>query len=201
MEKKSISLYGYVYECENLKRKDMELDKVIEKRRSIRSFDAGLPVDIELVKQAVAAAQMAPTWKNSQTGRYYVISGKEILEKFKEECLHPYNAKNSAGAPVLIVTSYVGNVSGFKRDGSQDNELGNEWGAYDLGLQNANLLLKAAELGLSTLVMGLRDADRIREMLAVPENEIIVSVIAVGYAATEAERPVRKPIGEIVKFY
>ncbi len=179
----------------------MELDKVIEKRQSIRNFDPEHPVDVESVKQAVAAAQMAPTWKNSQTGRYYVVMEKETLAKFKEECLHPYNAKNSAGAPVLVVTSYVGNVSGFRKDGSQDNELGNEWGAYDLGLQNANLLLKATELGLSTLVMGLRDADKIREMLGVPENEIIVSVIAMGYPAAEPERPMRKPIEEIVKFF
>ncbi len=179
----------------------MELDKVIEKRQSIRSFDAERQVDIELVKQAVAAAQMAPTWKNSQTGRYHLVAGKEILAKFREECLHPYNAKNSAGAPVLIVTSYVGNVSGFRKDGSRDNELGNEWGAYDLGLQNANLLLKATELGLSTLVMGLRDSDKIREMLQIPSEEIIVSVIAVGYAAVEAERPARKGIDEIMKIY
>ncbi len=181
--------------------KDMELDKVIEKRQSIRSFDAERSVDVELVKQAIAAAQMAPTWKNSQTGRYYVVMENDVLAKFKEVCLHPYNAKNSAGAPVVIVTSYVRNISGFKRDGSQDNELGNEWGAYDLGLQNANLLLKATELGLSTLVMGLRDADKIREMLGIPAEESIVSVIAMGYAAVEAERPVRKSLEEVVKFY
>ncbi len=178
----------------------MELDKVIEKRQSVRSFD-GRPVDVELVKQAIAAAQMAPTWKNSQTGRYYVITEQANLDRFRAECLHPYNAKNSAEATALIVTSYVGNISGFRKDGSQDNELGNEWGAYDLGLQNANLLLKATELGLSTLVMGLRDADKIREMLGVPENEIIVSVIALGYPETVAERPVRKPLEEIVKYY
>ncbi len=179
----------------------MELDRVIEKRQSIRSFDAEKAVDAELVRLAVAAAQMAPTWKNSQTGRYYVIMERENLVKFKEECLHPYNAKNSAGAPVIIVTTYVRNVSGFRKDGSQDNELGNEWGAYDLGLQNANLLLKATELGLSSLVMGLRDAEKIREMLSIPEEEAVVSVIALGYPAVEVERPPRKPLEEIVKFY
>ncbi len=179
----------------------MELDRIIEKRQSIRSFAAGRSVDIELVKKALEAAQMAPTWKNSQTGRYYIISDAEKLVQFKAECLHPYNAKNSEGAPVLIVTSYVGGISGFRRDGSQDNELGNEWGAYDLGLQNAILLLKAAELGLSTLVMGLRDADRIRTMLNVPEDEIIVSVIALGYAAVEPERPPRKPLEEVARFH
>ncbi len=179
----------------------MELDKVIEKRQSIRSFDAERKVDVELVKQAIAAAQMAPTWKNSQTGRYYVVADPEKLAQFKADCLHPYNAKNSAGAPILIVTTYVRNISGFKRDGSQDNELGNEWGAYDLGLQNALLLLKATELGLDSLVMGLRDADKIKVMLEIPEEESVMSVIALGYRADVTERPARKNQEEIAKIY
>ncbi len=179
----------------------MELDKIIEKRQSIRNFDAGRPVDIESVKLMIEAAQMAPSWKNSQTGRYYVVTEKDNVARFREECLHPYNAKNTAGAPVLVVTTFVGGISGFRRDGSRDTELGNEWGAYDLGLQNANLILKAAELGLSTLIMGLRDADRIREMLNIPSDEIIVSVIALGYAASTPERPARKALEEVVKFY
>ncbi len=179
----------------------MKLNEILESRRSVRSYDETRAVDRETVEAVIAAAQEAPTWKNSQTGRYHVILEKENLEKFKAECLHPYNAKNSAAAPVLIVTTFVKNVSGYRRDGSQDTELENEWGAYDLGLQNANLLLKATELGLSTLVMGLRDAGRIREMLEIPEEEIIVSVIALGYGAADPERPVRKNLADIVKFY
>ncbi len=179
----------------------MELNKVLENRRSVRSYDGTRAVDRETVEKVIAAAQEAPTWKNTQTGRYYAVMKGETLEKFKAECLHPYNAKNSAAAPVLIVTTFVKNVSGFRKDGSRDNELGNEWGAYDLGLQNANLLLKATELGLGTLVMGLRDADRIREMLGIPEEETIVSVIALGYGAVEPERPARKGLEEIVKFF
>ncbi len=179
----------------------MKLNEILESRRSVRSFDETRAVGRETVEAVIAAAQEAPSWKNTQTGRYYVIMEKENLERFKAECLHPYNAKNVAAAPVLIVTSFVRDVSGFKRDGSRDTELENEWGAYDLGLQNANILLKATELGLSTLVMGLRDADKIREMLDVPSDEIIVSVIGLGYGAVEPERPVRKNLDEIVKFH
>ena len=78
-----------------------------------------------------------------------------------------------------------------RRTATADNELGNGWGCYDLGLQNENLVLKAADLGLSTLIMGLREADRLREILNIPETETIVSVIAVGKAAEEPIRPHR----------
>ena len=49
--------------------------------------------------------------------------------------------------------------------------------------------------------MGLRDADKIREVLAIPETETVVAVIAVGRAAEEPARPRRKDVQDIVKFY
>ena len=36
---------------------------------------------------------------------------------------------------------------------------------YDLGLANENLLLKAAEMGIGTLVMGIRDEKKLHEIL------------------------------------
>ena len=81
------------------------------------------------------------------------------------------------------------------------NEAGDGWGYYDLGLQNENLLLKAAELGLDTLVMGIRDGEALRELLNIPDSENVVSVIAVGYRGQEPpERPKRKELDAVAKF-
>ena len=93
------------------------------------------------------------------------------------------------------------NRSGFKQDGTADNELENGWGCYDLGLQNANLVLKAEELGYGTLIIGIRDAQKIREVLSVPKEETIVSVIAVGIPAEEPNRPKRKDTEDMVRFF
>ena len=101
----------------------------------------------------------------------------------------------------LIVTTFVHNRAGFQTDGTPDNEIGNGWGCYDLGLQNENLILKATELGLSTLIMGLRDGDKIREMLSIPESETIVSVIAVGKADEEPSRPRRRELEDVLKLF
>jgi nitroreductase len=124
-----------------------------------------------------------------------------VLSQFKEPCLPPFPARNAADAPVLIVTTFVEKDSGFNPDGEPTNELGNGWGFYDLGLHNENMILKARDLGLDTLVMGIRDADKIRAMLHIPAEEIVVSVIAVGYAAHEAKMPPRKSVDEILKFF
>ena len=102
---------------------------------------------------------------------------------------------------MLIVTTYVKNVAGFENDGTPTNELGNGWGAYDLGLQSENLVLSARARGLDTLVMGIRKADKLREELSIPEEEEVVSVISLGYRDIEPQMPKRKELSEIAKFF
>lgn len=177
----------------------MELNEAMAKRRSIRAYQKKT-VDKEVIDQLVEAAILAPTWKNSQTGRYHVVTSKEMLDKVRAEGLAAFNAENCKDAPVLIVTSFVSNRSGFEKDGTPSNELGNGWGCYDLGLQNQNLLLKATELGLSTLVMGIRDADKLREILSIPQEETIVSVISVGYGDADPAMPKRKAIADVTTY-
>lgn len=178
----------------------MDFSQLLEARRSVRCYDAERSVTREQINELVAAAIQAPSWKNSQTARYYCVLGGELRERFAAECLPEFNAKNCAGA-ALLVTAFVANRSGFSRDGRPDNECGNGWGFYDLGLHNENLVLKAADMGLATLIMGIRDAERIRSFLGIPETETIVSVIAVGYPAQTPEKPKRKSPEEIVKFF
>ena len=140
----------------------MEFDALLEQRRSIRRYQAQ-PVGKEQIEQMIEAAIQAPTWKNSQTGRYHVVMSQPLLDQLKEQGLARFNAENTHDAPVLIVTTFVKDRSGFEKNGQPSNELGNGWGAYDLGLHDANLILKARELGLDTLIMGIRDADALRE--------------------------------------
>lgn len=178
----------------------MSLDQIIKQRRSIRKYKKK-PVSNEQIQLLIQAAVEAPSWKNSQTARYHVITSQPLLNEFKERCLPEFNQENCKDAPVLIVTTFIKNRSGFERDGTASNELANGWGCYDLGLHNQNMILKATELGLSTLIMGIRDENKIREMLNIPAEETIVSVIALGYKDIEVDRPKRKSVDDICKFY
>ena len=177
----------------------MEFQNLIEKRRTVRKYAEGKRVSKEDIFTMIKAAQEAPSWKNSQTGRYYCIMNEKDVKQFRRECLPEMNAGKCENA-VLLVSTFVHNRAGFQKDGTADNELGNGWGCYDLGLQNENLILKAEELGYGTLIMGIRDADKIREFCSVPETETVVAVIAVGVPGEEPGRPKRKDTEEIVKF-
>lgn len=175
-------------------------DKIIHERRSIRRYEANKKVPREIVEQLIAAAIEAPSWKNQQTSRYYVVMSSEMREKLKA-CLWSQNQITVKDAPVLIVTTFVKGIVGFEKDGTPSNELEDGWGIYDLGLHNALLLLKATDLGLDSIVLGLRDAEAIRALLNIPNEETVVSVIGIGYRCQDSIRPHRKEIADIAKFY
>lgn len=180
----------------------MNFQETLEKRRSVRNYIADKEIDKDTINKLIQAASLAPSWKNSQTGRYYCVMSKDMLIKFRETCLPEFNTNNTINASAYIVTTFVKDRAGFDRtSGMPVNKAGNGWGFYDLGLQNENLVLKAKDMGLDTLIMGIRDEEKIREMLSIPEEQIIVSVIAVGYSDAKPDMPKRKDTEEIVSFF
>ena len=176
----------------------MEFQELIRARRSVRSYRAG--ICHEDLEKILRQAQQAPSWKNQQTSRCYAVETPEKLEAFREAVLPSFNRHSSAGA-ALIVTTYVKNVVGFSDSGEPANEIGNGWGAYDLGLHDAYLTLAASDAGYDTLIMGLRDTDAIRAALGIPENEEVMSVIAIGKRAADPSAQRRKELDEVVKFF
>lgn len=177
----------------------MEFQNLIESRRSVRKY-ADKEVTREQVEEIIRAAQEAPSWKNQQTSKYYCVLSKEKREEIRTTCFPSFNEQRSLNA-ALIVTAYEKNNVGFDDNGQPINELGNGWGCYDLGLQNMIFMLKARELGLDTLVMGIRDGQKLRAALNIPENEEIGAVLALGYADEEPKKPRRRELSDIAKIF
>lgn len=174
-------------------------DDIVASRRSVRNYEASTSISEEQVRTLIATTMEAPTWANTQTTRYYVAMSEEKVAAVKE-LIGQGNARNTANAPVMIVSTFVKGQSGFGR-GNPANEVGDGWGAYDNGLSNAYLILKAREQGFDTLIMGMRDSDGLRKLFDIPENEQVMAVISLGKRASDPRRPDRKPIDDIVKFY
>ena len=173
-------------------------DEVLTSRRSVRSYDASKKISEAEVRELITAAQEAPSWANQQPTKYYVAISKEKLAAVQD--MVGGNKERIKDAPVLIVSTFERGKSGFFQ-GNQTNEVGDGWGAYDNGLSNCYLILKARAMGFDSLIMGMREADKLRELFAIPESETIMAVISLGYRAEEPNRPERKPLDEIVKFY
>lgn len=180
----------------------MDFNTVASTRRSVRHFKASelnFEQREEKIKEAIDFVRVnAPSWKNSQTHRYYVALSEE--KKIAVcEALSERNRPKCENAIALVVTAFEKNISGFNK-GIADNELGNEWGAYDLGLSDSLFILKIRELGLDSLIMGLRDAKEIRKVFDIPETQEIGAVISIGIREGEVIAPPHKAIEEIVRF-
>ena len=66
----------------------MEFQKLIESRRSIRKYDGSKKVTKEQIETLIAAATEAPSWKNSETARYYCVLSDEMTKRVERSaCL------------------------------------------------------------------------------------------------------------------
>jgi len=175
----------------------MEFGELIAKRRSVRGYEAGREIDNGLIREIIEEAYQAPSWKNSQTARYYVANTPESIEKVRSAM--PEFNKISSNNAALVITTFVKDISGFNA-GTAQNELSNKWGAYDLGLNNAYFVLAAKEKGLDTLIMGIRDAAVLRGEFSIPKTEQIVAVIALGYGEKQPAPRADRDVDEVAKF-
>ena len=181
-----------------VKQTSPSFDEVLTTRRSVRSYDASKTISEAEIRTLLTAAQEAPSWANMEPTKYYVAIGPEKRAALLE--MIGGNKDRVINAPVFIVSTFEKSKSGFFR-GNPANDAGELWGAYDNGLSNAYLVLKARDMGFDTLIMGMREADKLRELFAIPENEAILAVIALGYRAEEPNMPVHRPLDEVVKFF
>jgi len=176
----------------------VSFDEVLTTRRSVRAYNPSRKISEAQVRELLTATQEAPSWANQQPTKYYVAISDEKLAAVQD--MVGGNKERIKDAPVLIVSAFERGKSGFFQ-GNQTNEVGDGWGAYDNGLSNCYLILKARAMGFDTLIMGMRDANALRTLFDIPENETIMAVIALGYRAAEPNRPEHRPLDDIVKFF
>ena len=175
----------------------MDFDELKEARRSVRQY-AKSEITKDELEKIVTDALNAPSWKNTETTRYYAAATDAAKERMWKEALPGYNAASSANAAALVAVTYVPGESGFN-DGKAVDDLGNTWGAYDCGLASSYFVLAAKNRGWDTLIMGMRDVAKVKEILGIPKSEILMSVIAVGKSAQKYMKRPRKLVAEVLK--
>jgi len=175
----------------------MKLQEAILKRRSVRKFTDDAVTDDEL-KQIFEAVRWSPSWANTQTWEFIVVRDKDLIQKVTDT----YSEKNpstkgSLAASALIVACAKTGISGYYGE-KLATSIPN-WEFFDLGIAVQTLCLKAYELGLGTVVVGLLDHEACEKILAVPNGHKVYAVIPIGRpAAPPKEGPARKSLSEIV---
>lgn len=177
----------------------MNAIECITTRRSIRKF-SDRAVEAQVIAEIVNVATYAPSWKNSQTTRYFAVLDKALKDRLAVECTmgFEHNAEIINGAPAMIVVTTVNNRSGYERDGSTTTSKGTHWQSFDAGIATQTFCLAAHETGLATVIMGIFDEEKVADVIGVPEGQSISALVAIGYANDEPQAPKRKTADDLL---
>lgn len=179
----------------------MNTTDCIKTRRSIRAYKEEA-ISQDVIKEVVDLARFAPSWKNTQIARYYVVQDVALKQNIAENCMmgFTFNTKTLTNAPALVVLAYVEKRSGYERDGSFSTSKEDRWEMFDAGIAAQTFCLAAHEKGLGTCIMGIFDEAKIAEAISLPEGQKVGAVVAIGYPEAQPEAPARKEAEQLVQF-
>lgn len=144
-----------------------------EERYSVRSF-TNEPVGADVLQRILRSGQVAPTACNLQPQRIYVLQSREALEKLKQCTPCHFNAPLG-----LLVCADMEECWERTYDGQPS-------GIIDASIVATHMMLQASAEGVgSTWVMHL-DPEAIVEAYDLPENQLPVCLLMMGYAAEDA---------------
>jgi len=174
----------------------MEVLEAISGRRSIRRF-LDKDVESDKLEKILEAIRWSPSWANTQCWEVITVREAET-KKALQATLPPTNPASKAmvEAPLILVLCGKLGTSGFYK-GQVTTKLG-DWFMYDLGIATQSLCLAAHSLGLGTVIVGLFDHNKAKEILKVPDGFEVVSMIPVGYAAQVSSPPKRREVAEFL---
>jgi len=171
-----------------------ELMDIIKERRSVRKFE-DREVPDESLNTILEAAQWSQSWANTQCWEIVVVKDATLRAQLQDTMAKGNPAtKAIVEAPVLLAVCGTLKSSGYYK-GQVTTKFG-DWFLFDLGLVTQNMCLAAHDLGLGTVVVGLFDHDKAKEILKVPETHELVTLMPLGYPAQTPKVPKRRAIEE-----
>ena len=158
----------------------MDVYQCIRSRLTVRSFKPD-PVPEGVVRRMLQAARWSPSARNRQPWNFIIIRSSDTLQQIG-------NIASSGGfiggAPLAVAVV-------MDRGGRPE---------FDAGRSLQHMELAAWAEGVGGCVAGVRgeENDRVKELLGIPEDKDLVTVVAFGYPTDEAasSTKLRKPISE-----
>ena len=167
----------------------MDVFEAINKRYSVREYDARLVEEEKLLK-ILEAGRLAPSASNRQEWRFIVVKDKELREKLSKA------AKNQvfvAQAPIVIAACAV-----------TDNHkmtCGQLCYPIDVAIAIDHMTLAAVELGLGTCWVGAFFEEEVKKILKIPKEIRTVELLTLGYPKEKKDKlKKRLNFNEIVFF-
>lgn len=164
----------------------MDVMDAIRQRFSVRKFKSYELEDSKL-DRVMEAARLAPSARNLQEWRFVVVRDEQMRQALSEAA---NGQQFVAQAPAVIVGCAV----------TTEHVMSCGLHCYpiDVSIAMAYITLQAVEEGLGTCWIGAFNQDKVRDLLGIPNDVIIVGLLPIGYPDGEAPPKKRLPLSEIV---
>lgn len=179
----------------------MKFDKVIARRRSVRSYE-DRNIDDDMITLLLAYGHQAPSAGNLHPWEFIVVRDRAQRRRIVDTTFRGNDFDGTAHqewlmeAPVLIVV-----VANRARSAARYGEKALKSLIYlDCSACIENILLGAVNLGLaSCYVSGFREAE-LREVLGLPDTHEAIAVLPVGFGAVEGQARPKPPLADLVHY-
>jgi nitroreductase len=160
--------------------------EMLKKRRSVRNFTKS-PVEAEKIDMLVHAALLSPTSRNLQPWEFIVVTDKDILENLSQSKEDGSEFLKNAPLGIVVIA---------------ESDKSDVW-VEDTSIASIIIQLTAESLGLSSCWIqirkrrhknGITSEQYVREILGIPENRSVESIIALGYKHKEAVNRTEKKL-------
>ena len=163
--------------------------RILESRYSCHAFTKA-PVSASKLEMILDAGRMAPSAKNLQPTRIWVVKSEEALARLHQ--VHP-----CYGAPVVLIVG-CRNEEAWVRPYDGINAA-----KTDAAIVLTHLMLTATDVGLANMWIWDLDPSKIREVLPETREHGIYGLLAIGHPAAGEGKPtelhdVRKPLDKLV---
>lgn len=169
----------------------MEFKEVVKVRYSCKKY-SDRQVEKATLDAILEAGRLAPTAKNLQEQHVYVLQSPEALAKLDAVTPCRY------GAPTVLVVAFDRNNVFTYPGGKRDS------GVEDATIVATHMILAAADEGVDSCWVNFFDPEKLAEGLGLPENEEVLMVMDLGYAAEGAgplaNHESRKALSETVSY-
>ncbi len=163
----------------------MTVLEAIRRRYSCRAYQ-DKAVEQEKLDQIFEAARLAPSAMNTQDWRFVVVADKDKKRRVAETTNRP-EVFGQAG----VIIAACSNSNHVMR-------CGQAIGPIDVAIALEHLALQATDLGLATCWIGSFYADKVRAILDIPADIVVIELMALGYPADQPKEPRREPIEKIL---
>jgi nitroreductase len=152
----------------------MDFMNLIKERYSVRNYDSR-PIEAEKLEQILEAGRLAPTAKNMQPQRFYVMETEAAKNKLAE--LTPC----TFSAPVVILV-----CADTDSCWHSDKEAGYISAEMDASIACTHMMLAAQSLGIGSCWVRWFNAPEVAAAFELPANIRPICILDLGYAGSQA---------------